>query len=393
MNALERHESEDDHVQRAHGPLFAAAPVALFVVGGDGEVVACNDAAVRALGPECRGGRVSPWPPQPEGADPAHGRLSWPTRTGAEHVVALQLRPLETGQPGRWVAAPSAPEELARAQGDAAFLAGILHNVGNSLNGVGVVSRALMAGLDELPVEALSRLAQHLTDHADDLPGFFAANAQARLLPEFVRSLADRLADRALVLRSEVARLDHRVDHVRGTIQTQQLVARGRGARDVRLSDAIALAVAFEEDAYTREDIALDVVLHDALPVLALEEHVVVQILLNLLSNARHAVVGRRAAAPGAGVVVEARADAREVRVTVTDSGVGIAAERLPHLFAVGATTRSDGNGVGLAISAHLAATLGGRLDVASAGVGRGASFSLVLPLDHATDDTCEVSR
>lgn len=396
MQAPERSNREDregGRLERAEGALFDAAPAPLIVVGGAGEVLACNNAAVRALGPEARRGRISPWPPPPGGEEPAHGRLTWPTPAGAESFLPVGVTRLDRG---RWVAAPTQTllEDAAKARCDAAFVAGILHNVGNGLNGVGGLSRALARGVDELPVEALSRLADHLAPHADDLPGYFADRERARVFPELVRTLAERVADRAAALRAEVARLERRVDHVRETIQTQQRAARGRGAHRVRVVDVVGLAVAIEEDAFARAGLALDVRVAADLPSLAIDENRVVQILVNLLSNARHALVGLGvdAAGPGAaprGVVVEAGLEGHELLLTVADNGVGIAPQRLPQLFAVGTTTRSDGNGVGLTFSARLAATLGARIEVASAGVGRGAAFTLILPLR----DSSEVAR
>ena len=65
----------------------------------------------------------------------------------------------------------------------------------------------------------------------------------------------------------------------------------------------------------------------------------------------------------------------------VEDSGVGIAAELGARIFAYGFTTREDGHGFGLHISALSAAELGGRLTAHSAGPGQGARFRLELPL------------
>ncbi len=69
-------------------------------------------------------------------------------------------------------------------------------------------------------------------------------------------------------------------------------------------------------------------------------------------------------------------------RLTVTDNGVGVPEENLTRLFQHGFTTRMDGHGFGLHNAANTAHQMGGSLMAASAGPGRGASFTLELPYE-----------
>lgn len=105
------------------------------------------------------------------------------------------------------------------------------------------------------------------------------------------------------------------------------------------------------------------------------------QVLDNLLRNAlRHTP-------PGGTVVVSAERAGDEVLVTITDSGDGIPAEQLPHVFERfyrGDTARDrdhGGSGIGLTISRAIADAHGGSLTASSAGPGRGSVFTLRLPL------------
>jgi signal transduction histidine kinase len=105
------------------------------------------------------------------------------------------------------------------------------------------------------------------------------------------------------------------------------------------------------------------------------------QILGNLLSNAV------KFTPPGGSVTVAARAVGAEVVIAVSDTGVGIAPEFLPHVFerfrqADSSTTRSHaGVGLGLTIVRDLVELHGGTVTAASDGVGRGATFTVRLPL------------
>jgi two-component system sensor histidine kinase BaeS len=100
------------------------------------------------------------------------------------------------------------------------------------------------------------------------------------------------------------------------------------------------------------------------------------QVFGNLLTN------GIKYAPPGTAVVVEGDSTGDELRVSVEDSGRGIAADALPHIFEefYQAPERSEpGAGLGLAVARELTEAHGGRLDVSTA-VGRGTRFTVSLP-------------
>jgi signal transduction histidine kinase len=73
--------------------------------------------------------------------------------------------------------------------------------------------------------------------------------------------------------------------------------------------------------------------------------------------------------------------EASRVKVSVMDNGVGIAPENLTRIFNHGFTTRKGGHGFGLHSGALAASELGGSLTAHSEGPGRGATFTLELPL------------
>jgi two-component system, LuxR family, sensor kinase FixL len=71
------------------------------------------------------------------------------------------------------------------------------------------------------------------------------------------------------------------------------------------------------------------------------------------------------------------------LRITVADNGVGVAPESFSRLFTQGFTTKKEGHGFGLHSSALAAEEMGGTLTCVSEGPGRGAAFTLELPLDE----------
>jgi signal transduction histidine kinase len=106
------------------------------------------------------------------------------------------------------------------------------------------------------------------------------------------------------------------------------------------------------------------------------------QALVNIIGNAVQAV-GERDGAGGV-CVATARMDGRRIGITVTDSGVGIAAADLPRVFDPYFTTRRTGTGIGLAISRNIIEGLGGGITVLSE-PSRGTEVRIDLPLDAPT--------
>ncbi len=105
------------------------------------------------------------------------------------------------------------------------------------------------------------------------------------------------------------------------------------------------------------------------------------QIVLNLLSNAAKFTHEGR-------IILSARQDGEKLRISVSDTGIGISSEALPRLFkefqqADNTTTRQyGGTGLGLSISRNLAHLLGGDLSVETE-LGKGSTFTLIIPIRY----------
>nr|WP_040941268.1 PAS domain S-box protein [Xanthomonas campestris] len=111
------------------------------------------------------------------------------------------------------------------------------------------------------------------------------------------------------------------------------------------------------------------------------------QVLTNLISNAL------KFTAPDGDVRVSLEVEEQRLRLCVRDTGIGIAADFLPHVFDrfrqadAGTTRRVGGLGLGLSISRQLIDLHGGSLGASSAGEGHGATFTVVLPFQHGVSD------
>lgn len=266
--------------------------------------------------------------------------------------------------------------DASRDAGMAEVATGVLHNVGNVLNSLGVSASLLQSKLRDSRVGNVQRIAALLGEKAGQLGDFFANDERGRQMPGYLAQLGENLAAENQQLQAESAAITAHVGHIRNIVAAQQTYARRGGVTEsVELAEMLdsAVAIHFTEmaDVTIRRD-------YDALPPLTLDRHKLIQIVANLLSNARHALKNRNHGEARLALRIQARAET--IVIEVQDSGVGIAADVLGRLFEFGFTTKRDGHGFGLHTSAILAKELGGSLAAHSEGPGQGARFTLTLP-------------
>ena len=116
------------------------------------------------------------------------------------------------------------------------------------------------------------------------------------------------------------------------------------------------------------------------LPDVEIDKQKVLQVLVNLISNAKYALSGSDAEEKLVTVRIYKHGEDR-FRIEVTDNGVGISEGNLTKIFSHGFTTKEHGHGFGLHSSALASKEMGGSLTVHSDGLGQGATFTLELPL------------
>lgn len=137
---------------------------------------------------------------------------------------------------------------------------------------------------------------------------------------------------------------------------------------------------------FAEKRVELRSILPENLPPVAADRDRTAQVLTNLLANA----LGYTP--PGGRVTVSLRAQREGILFEVSDTGAGIAAEHLPHVFErfyrveKSRSREGGGSGLGLAISRALVEAMGGRIWAESAGPGQGTAFSFVLPVARTSD-------
>ena len=269
--------------------------------------------------------------------------------------------------------------EASRHAGMAELASGILHNVGNVINSVNVSSTLISDKVRNSKTADLARAVALMEAHADDLPGFFAHNPKGKLLFQFLSSLAEHLAAEQKDMLQELASLRENIEHVRDIVTMQQSCSKASGFREsLPVVELVEQAVRLHAGSMKRSQIQ---VIRDyaEVPPVPTEKHKVLQILVNVIRNAQHALEENQQADRRLILHVGANGNNR-VKISVTDNGMGIAPENLSRLFQHGFTTRKDGHGFGLHSSTLAAKELGGILTAQSDGLGKGATFTLELP-------------
>ena len=270
--------------------------------------------------------------------------------------------------------------DASRQAGMAEIATGVLHNVGNTLNSVNVSANLVVERLRSSRGPALERVVELLREPAARAEGFLAEDPRGRQVPAYLEALAQQLAQERSELLEEMGRLEECVSNMRSAVSMQQRHARVSGVLVwVALPALVDESMRPHAAAFEGQGIQVRREYDTTLPRVLVDRHKLAQIVNNLLTNARQALLAR-----GEGdkhLTLGVRQAGTRVRITVTDDGVGIAPELLSRLFTQGFAPRKDGHGFGLHSNALVAEELGGSLTCASEGVGRGATFTLELPL------------
>jgi signal transduction histidine kinase len=271
---------------------------------------------------------------------------------------------------------------LSRQAGMAEIATGILHNVGNVLNSVNV-STALVAGrIRESRVDKLVSLIHMMKQHSGDLQEFLGKDPKGQHVLPYLAKLGEHFQSERDGLLAELESLSSHVDHIKRIVATQQSYAKVSGlVENVCLSDMVEDALRILEPELVRHKIEVQRDF-EPLPTIAAEKHQILQILLNLLRNAKQAL---REAEGGPVIRVQIRRlEEGRISLAIRDNGVGLPPENLTRIFGHGFTTKVNGHGFGLHSCALAAGQMGGSLRAESEGPGRGATFTLELPLKTA---------
>ena len=268
--------------------------------------------------------------------------------------------------------------DASRHAGMAEVAASVLHNVGNVLNSVNVSASLLADNIRKSKAVGLDRVVTLLQEHQADLGHFISQDQRGQHLPVYLDQLSKQLLGERQATLRELDALRGNIEHIKEVVAMQQSYAKLAGvAETIDVQKLVEEGLRLNADELERQSITLQRDFGEVPPI-TVDKHRVLQILVNLLRNAKHACQ----AANRADMCINVRVGRRPagVEISVTDNGVGIAPENLTRIFNHGFTTKKNGHGFGLHSGALAAKEMGGALRVESHGTDRGATFVLELP-------------
>jgi signal transduction histidine kinase len=297
------------------------------------------------------------------------------------------------------LAAEQAKEKLqqqllvaSRQAGMAEVATGVLHNVGNVLNSVNVSAGLLTDKIAKSKVASLNKATAMIQENRTKVGEFLTTDPRGKVLPDYLVQLGGMLSAEQDAMAKELSLLTASVDHIKQIIAAQQSFA-----KNVDTSETFDVAAVFEDavrlNMMSLERHRIEIVRRfGRCGAVTADRHRVLQILVNLMSNAKQALDrntnGTRQIMLSCDEIEEnGRAMAR---ISVTDTGIGITSDHLPKIFSHGFTTRSDGHGFGLHSAAIAAQQMKGKLAAASDGLGKGATFTLTIPLVQEMESSCK---
>jgi signal transduction histidine kinase len=271
---------------------------------------------------------------------------------------------------------------VSRRAGMAEVATGVLHNVGNVLNSVNVSATLVAEKVQRSKAASIAKVATLLNEHATDLGAFMTQDEKGQKLPGYLTLLAEGITLEQQDVHRELESLRGNIDHIKEIVAMQQNYARVSGVVEtVPVRELVEDALKMHSGAYLRHAVRLERDYGDGdMPPITTDTHKVLQILVNVLHNAKYACDESERADKQVTVRV-AKSGKDRVKIEVVDNGIGISAENLARIFQHGFSTRKGGHGFGLHSGALAAKELGGSLAVVSEGPGKGATFVLELPL------------
>jgi len=268
--------------------------------------------------------------------------------------------------------------DISRQAGMAEIATNVLHNVGNVLNSVNISTGLLVESVMKSRASSLARVVVLLQEHAHDLGEFITTDPRGKHVPAHLAQLSEYLiADQAGIV-SELNSLRQNVEHIKEIVAMQQNYAVVGGVKEViNVIQLVEDSMRINEGALNRHRVEV-VREFSKVPTMNVEKHKILQILVNLVRNAKHAC--QESDRADKRMTVRVTNGSGWVKISVMDNGVGIPPENLTRIFNFGFTTRKDGHGFGLHSGALAAKEMGGTLTVHSDGPGQGAAFTLELP-------------
>ncbi|QTD49229.1 two-component regulator propeller domain-containing protein [Sulfidibacter corallicola] len=278
--------------------------------------------------------------------------------------------------------AQNALVKTAHQAGMAEIASYVLHNMGNSLNSLGISCQLIQEHATKRKwLEMLEKLGDLLTSEEDRLSEFIVEDPRGAKIPQAVRTIASAMREHLALLDHEAGQLNDQVSTTLAILQQQWQHSRGEVLREqVDINELLEEALGLDWYLIQKHMIKVE---RDLQPVveISLERAKVLRTFLCLLENARESVMEQVAEGKG-WIRVATQMEPDRVVLTLSDNGSGIEPEVRQRVFNQGFSTKPGRHGFGLHYAAATMDESGGEIEVESDGTGTGCLVRLKFPLE-----------
>ncbi|KTD13282.1 sensor histidine kinase [Legionella jamestowniensis] len=273
--------------------------------------------------------------------------------------------------------------ETARRAGMSEIATSILHNIGNVLNSSNVSINLIKENFSQPFYQKLFKIIAMLKEHQRDIENYLTQDEKGKLIPEYLIALGDILIKAQQDNLTELTNLEEDIQHLKAIVAMQQAFSGVSSiAEKIYIPELIETALQMSANSLKDKAITVNKQYGDSSFVFA-DKSKLLQILINLIQNAKEAVSNN---SPNKKKQIDfsVKHANKKLQIVVTDNGEGILPDNLDRIFSFGFTTKPNGHGFGLHSCALSAQDMGGALKVKSPGPGKGAIFTLTLPVTHS---------
>lgn len=252
----------------------------------------------------------------------------------------------------------------------------VLHNVGNCFSSLSLSISTLGDLVLENRSEKMNNLLEKILPFLNK-----EATQENQLIVKYFQKLTDHFQKKDKFLQEELFSLKEQCAHIKSVIYTQQSLSKQKFAVEkININNVIEEVLRLSFNQLQRHDIQLDKK-YQSLPPCVIDKHKFISVLLNLLKNARDALLLHKHS--NRKLKIETRVDRQQknIIVIIHDNGVGISKEAQRNIFEHGFTTKDEGHGFGLHSSMTLIKQMKGEMFFSSPGENKGATFKISLPI------------
>lgn len=270
--------------------------------------------------------------------------------------------------------------ENAHKAGQAEVAISVLHNIGNLLNTAVTSSQILHDYLRKDNNILLRKANNMLRKNIDDIPRFVNNDPKGKKLFQFYLDLEEKMDEKNQYFIRQTERLLESIDSMKKVVTAQQSFASAPSMREkFNLKEIVQETVLMLEDKMAQFSIALEFTGADDCLVLV-DKTKVIQIVMNLCNNAIEAI--NEAQSDIRFISIDIARNSSQWKMSISDTGNGIAEENLQRVFNHGFTTKEHGHGFGLHSCANYMTEMKGSMEAQNRTDGqRGAVFVSYFPI------------